>query len=293
MHIVKTRPGFGTIRGLPRAVARRWPALAVATVAVALPTGVALANPPQDFPDGIVTSFLHVTDGPGQGSAQFDLGLIANGLFAVQANGTSVGVSAGGGHTGVLGVATNADGIGVDARGATAVRAQGDTAVDAEGGIGGTAIKAASSSTTPAVVVSNTSGDGIDATGTNGAGISGTASGQDSGIGVLGTGKGQFGIGVAGNGDDVGVAGSGINVGVRAHAVNGTGLTADSPGGLGGDFSGKEAPIRLDPASTAGAPTTGTHHKGELYVDSKGQLFLCVADSVNGNPGSWKHVHLD
>ena len=33
--------------------------------------------------------------------------------------------------------------------------------------------------------------------------------------------------------------------------------------------------------------TTGTHRKGELYVDNTGQLFYCVADSTGGNGGSW------
>jgi hypothetical protein len=59
---------------------------------------------------------------------------------------------------------------------------------------------------------------------------------------------------------------------------------------LGGDFSGATAPIRMQWGTTNGAPTTGAHKRGELFVDAQGQLFLCVAD---GTPGSWKHVHLD
>jgi hypothetical protein len=118
---------------------------------------------------------------------------------------------------------------------------------------------------TPAIVVSNTAGDGVDATGTEGAGVSGTATGQNVSIGIFGTGKGPFGIGVDGGGDDVGVAGNGVNVGVRGHGVNGAGVSGDSAGGLGGEFRGApaSAPMRLDPAAAAGAPTTGTHHKGE------------------------------
>jgi hypothetical protein len=77
------------------------------------------------------------------------------------------------------------------------------------------------------------------------------------------------------------------------YGEGGTGVKGKSYTGLGGDFSGATAPIRLQPATTSGAPTTGTHKRGELYVDSQGQLFLCVADSVSGNAGTWKHVHLD
>jgi hypothetical protein len=62
--------------------------------------------------------------------------------------------------------------------------------------------------------------------------------------------------------------------------------------GLGGEFSGASAPIRLDPATTAGAPTSGTHKRGELYVDSQGSLFLCVADSAGTSAGTWKKVVL-
>jgi len=302
MNVFLPRPGLGPLRRLPRAAAHRWPALAVAAVVVAIPTGVALANSPQNFPDGITTSFLAITPGPGTGTGLSIQDSSNNtseviearggGLTAVFADSTNIGVEAGGGQTGIHAVGVN--GFGVDASGPTAVRAQGfgGTAVDAEGGIGGTAIKATSSSSTPAVVVSNTTGDGIDATGTEGAGVSGTATGQNAAIGVFGTGKGPFGIGVAGNGDDVGVAGNGINVGVRGHGVNGVGVSGDSVSGLGGEFRGATAPLRLDPAATAGAPTTGTHHKGELYVDSKGQLFLCIADSTGGNAGTWKQVVL-
>ena len=58
-----------------------------------------------------------------------------------------------------------------------------------------------------------------------------------------------------------------------------------SVNGLGGEFIGGEAPLRLVPSATTGAPKTGTHHKGELYVDSNFDLFYCKAD---GTPGTWK-----
>jgi hypothetical protein len=155
------------------------------------------------------------------------------------------------------------------------VQAFGDqSAVDATSAHG-TAVKAKSKS-----------GVGVDAT-------------NDNGIGVSGTGKGEYGIGVAGGGDDVGVQGNGINVGVRAHSFDGNGMYADSNkssavlgqsiNGVGGEFIGGQAPLRLVPSATVGAPKTGIHHKGELYVDTNGDLFYCKAD---GTPGVWKKVDM-
>ncbi|HYG78335.1 MAG TPA: hypothetical protein VEK08_25255 [Planctomycetota bacterium] len=42
--------------------------------------------------------------------------------------------------------------------------------------------------------------------------------------------------------------------------------------------------VRILPASTTGAPTSGTHSVGELYVDSAGALFYC---RTAGTPGTW------
>src|SRR5258708_9800018 len=36
-----------------------------------------------------------------------------------------------------------------------------------------------------------------------------------------------------------------------------------------------------------GAPTTGSHAAGELWLDSTGELFAC---SVSGTPGTWAGV---
>jgi hypothetical protein len=62
--------------------------------------------------------------------------------------------------------------------------------------------------------------------------------------------------------------------GVWATSTAGYGLVAD--GGL--------APIWLKPAGSAGAPTSGAHAVGELYVDSNGVLYQCI-DA--GSPGTW------
>ncbi|NUT33702.1 MAG: hypothetical protein HOV79_11570 [Hamadaea sp.] len=62
----------------------------------------------------------------------------------------------------------------------------------------------------------------------------------------------------------------------------GAGLTAS--GGYGVDAYGTLAPIRLHPAASAGAPTTGAHTAGEVHVDSLGKQYVCVK---GGTPGTW------
>jgi hypothetical protein len=65
----------------------------------------------------------------------------------------------------------------------------------------------------------------------------------------------------------------------------GVGLYAESSFGVGLFAHGGRSPILLDPhANKVGAPTTGSHEKGEVWVDVFGRHFLCIAD---GTPGTW------
>jgi len=45
--------------------------------------------------------------------------------------------------------------------------------------------------------------------------------------------------------------------------------------------------FHIRPAATNGAPTVGTHRKGDLYIDNNGDLFRCI---VSGTPGTWVNV---
>ena len=117
---------------------------------------------------------------------------------------------------------------------------------------------------------------------------------SDSGTGV--TGNGNSGDGVVGTGGNNGVVGTGGNNGVVGtggnNGVSGTGGSVGVFGGAGnygGEFQGGHAPLRLRPSDTQGAPNTGRHFMGELYVDNQGALYFCVAD---GTPGTWKRVQL-
>lgn len=61
--------------------------------------------------------------------------------------------------------------------------------------------------------------------------------------------------------------------------------TAEATDGIGGFFSGTQAPLLLKPAAASGAPT-GTHSRGELFVDSLGSIYICV----NNSPLTWRKI---
>jgi len=100
-----------------------------------------------------------------------------------------------------------------------------------------------------------------------------------SGIGTVGIGKGG----------DAGVLGrNSTGVGVLGEGTNGVHGTAS--GGYGGQFQGGRAQLRLVPTGSAGKPTSGTHQKGEIYMDSTGTLFICVATSTATAAAKWRKV---
>jgi hypothetical protein len=66
-----------------------------------------------------------------------------------------------------------------------------------------------------------------------------------------------------------------------------TGVYGESASGIGGYFKGGRAQLKLEPKATIGKPASGSHSKGEIYMDSKGSLFVC---SASGTPGTWRKV---
>jgi hypothetical protein len=101
--------------------------------------------------------------------------------------------------------------------------------------------------------------------------------------GVLGTTLENGGVGVEGNAPG-GFFGNGVRGG--GTGVNRAGIIGENPrGGYGGIFEGSQAQLRLVPNTTTGAPTSGAHKKGELYMDSTGTLFVCTQ---GGTPGTWR-----
>jgi hypothetical protein len=72
-------------------------------------------------------------------------------------------------------------------------------------------------------------------------------------------------------------------VGDTDHSVF-SAVSALNKTGIGLFAHGGRAPLLLDPAATTGAPTTGSHLRGELFMDGAGVLWICTAD---GTPGTW------
>lgn len=164
-------------------------------------------------------------------------------------------------------------------------------------------------------------GSGIGVQGNSGsgfgvAGFSETSAGvygqADSGIGVSGRaptgiqgeGLGNKGVGVVGNtATGTGVRGSalggtallGSNESTHHAAVfasngsSGPAIEATSERGYGAELHGGKAPLRLVPAAAQGHPHGGIHQQGELIMDSRGSLFVCVN---GGTPGTWRKVLL-
>jgi hypothetical protein len=72
-------------------------------------------------------------------------------------------------------------------------------------------------------------------------------------------------------------------------SAQGIGVTGTSTSGIGGEFGGGKAQLRLVPKGAAGKPTTGTHRKCEIFMDSAGTLFVCTAGDGT-TVGTWRQV---
>jgi hypothetical protein len=77
--------------------------------------------------------------------------------------------------------------------------------------------------------------------------------------------------------------------GVYGASPDGTGVTGISTNGIGGEFSGGTAQLRLVPGVTAGPPSGSSHLTGELYLDSNGDLYLCTSGGLNAK---WARLNL-
>jgi len=110
--------------------------------------------------------------------------------------------------------------------------------------------------------------------------------GNGTGAGVMGYCGGGYGV-IATGSTGTYSASTGGGVGVYGVSPSGVGVNGFSNTGYGGQFNGGRAPIRLASSSAVGAPTSGSHQVGELWVDNVGVLWFCKAD---GTPGTWVQV---
>ena len=127
----------------------------------------------------------------------------------------------------------------------------------------------------PAVYAETTGADAIIASslGAHGAGLHALGGGVRGGAGTSPRPCGVFAEG--GSGDGVYATGEDA-------AVCGVSVT-----GYGAVLAGGAAPLRLVPSGTAGAPHTGAHVPGTLFMDAHATLWLCVDE---GTPGVWKRI---
>jgi hypothetical protein len=174
-------------------------------------------------------------------------------IYATSNNGTAVTGVAGTSGTGVNGLSTSGTGVGGFSTSGTGVDGESDSGTGVTG----------QSGTGMGVLGKSIGGPGVEGASGSGTGVYGNSS---SGPGVLGnskTGQGMLGISFG----------------------SGPAVQGNSTSGVGGVFSGGEAALQLvSTASAPGAPTTGAHTSGDIWIDSKGTLWVCI---TSGTPGTW------
>jgi hypothetical protein len=142
-------------------------------------------------------------------------------------------------------------------------------------------------------------GNTIDAANINSGNDKAAIYGYGSYNGILGETPTENGVGVSGKGFN-GVVGrtasnsesangvygiaDGGGTGVNAYSNSGTALNCYTNTGVGAAIYAGKAHLLLSPGAAGGPPKTGSHARGEVYVDSNGVHWHCV---TAGTPGSW------
>lgn len=175
------------------------------------------------------------------------------------------------------GIAVEATGFNVGVRGDGAVGVWGASASEGQAGV----YAEHTGTGGPGVVADGKGANHAGVLGRNedGAGVWGKSSATGF-EGVLGEHTGPLGYGVVG-------LGSGNAGGVLGRNSTGSGVVGE--GRYGGWFEGAKAQLRLVPGDSTGAPS-GQHSKGEIYMDSAGTLFVCVASSTATAAAKWKKL---
>jgi hypothetical protein len=124
-------------------------------------------------------------------------------------------------------------------------------------------------------------GAGVGAESALGPGVRGHSRYND---GVVGLSDAKVRSGVYGFNSNVN--GQAFGVFGRCNSAQGVAVAGSSDHGLGASFRGGLAPLRIEPAATAGAPSVGAHQVGELFVDNAGDLYFCKVSGV-GPAAKW------
>jgi hypothetical protein len=182
-----------------------------------------------------------------------------------------IGLLSTGEGNGVIGISSQDDGV----RGeALAVGKSGvfgfNTADTSEQAFGVSGTCKSTNPTSAGVFGFADSANGVGGNSDNGNGVSGHSALNDgvSGVSDANGKSGVFGFNTNPSGAVFGVSGA-------VNSADGAGVNGFSDLGYGGHLRGGRAPLHLEPANTPGRPTTGDHQRGELFVDSNGDLFYC------------------
>jgi hypothetical protein len=109
--------------------------------------------------------------------------------------------------------------------------------------------------------------------GTNNNGVVGVSTSNNGVYGQSNTGPGVGGFAVNSNG-------------VIGTSTNGTAVAGESAFWVGGYFKGPIAQLALAPNPGVGAPSSGPHSQGMLYLDSAATLWVCVSGD-GSTVGTW------
>ena len=144
----------------------------------------------------------------------------------------------------------------------------------------------------------DSSGPGISAGGgaPDGTGVYASGAGTGAGVAATGGGNSGNGVGAVGGGPDGhGILAQGVGLGNGVNATGGdtSGSGVFAVGGSGGGngaqlaSGGTGAPLNLVPSGKEGPPGLGAHAVGDVWADSNGILWVCVA---GGTAGTWTRV---
>lgn len=156
---------------------------------------------------------------------------------------------------------------------------------------GGTGVWGSSEKTGYSGVYGQHTGSGYGVVGDGTGGAAGVLGRNGSGEGVRGQGRGLTSAGVIGsNPTGDGVRGEGVNGVHGKGSGGGTGVFGEGTNGYAGAFSGGKAQLRIVPKAGVGRPTSGSFDKGDVYMDSAANLFVCVASTIGTSAARWVQV---
>ncbi len=213
-----------------------------------------------------------------RGVSSFDGGFGVHGEHVNSSGHGIVGDGMGPDYAGVLG--RNSDGTGVWGRSS---KTEYSGVYGQHTGTSGYGIVGDGTGTSAGVLGRNPGGTGVRGEGSTSAEVAGVRGLGKRGVWGSSSATGYSGV----YGEHTGTSGDGV---VGAGKGVGAGVLGRNNTGYGGQFEGGRAQLMLKPGVITGKPTSGAHTKGEIYMDSAGALFVCVASNTSTAAAKWRKV---